>query len=84
MVTDSLDSGYRIESGTSFTGVTTFYEFIILDLHAFVKTTSPVRQAYQRISGLLILLGSGEVSQEDLANNLSHKIAFKAFMVQNS
>jgi len=28
MVTDGLDSGYRIESGTSFTGVTTFYEFI--------------------------------------------------------
>jgi hypothetical protein len=28
MITDGLDSGYRIESGTSFTGVTTFYEFI--------------------------------------------------------
>jgi len=26
----TLDSGYRIESGTSFTGVTAFYEFIIL------------------------------------------------------
>ena len=28
-LTKTLDSGYRIESGTSFTGVTTFYESII-------------------------------------------------------
>jgi len=28
IVTDCLNSGYRIESGTSFTGVMTFYDFI--------------------------------------------------------
>jgi hypothetical protein len=36
MVTDCLDSGYRIESGTSFTGVTTFYEFI-----KFISSDAP-------------------------------------------
>ena len=61
MVTDGLDSGYRIESGTSFAGVTTFYEFINIgnissplshivtfDLYRTIVTVQTIKRALKK------------------------------------